>query len=207
MKSVRPPSTVRSWAVMNPASSEARKAAAAAMSSGVPTRRIMALAAMASKSAPLCAAMSVAIKPGAIAFTVMPCGAKLEREAAGEGDDGRLGGGVEGGADRAGADAGDGRDIDDAAPAACLHIAGHRAGDANEAVYVDVAHALHLGEIEIVELALAEDTGVVDQDIDGAESLARGVHEPGAIGGAGQVGCDGDGTAAGACDRSTTSSA
>ena len=80
-------------------------------------------------------------------------------------------------------------------------ISPRRAGDADEAVDVDVAHAIHLGEIEIGQVALAEHAGVVDQDIDGAESLARGFHEPGAIGGAGQVACDGDGTAAGLFDQ------
>jgi hypothetical protein len=58
----------------------------------------------------------------------------------------------------------------------------------HEAVDVDFAHVLHLSVVEVREIALAEYAGVVDDDIDGAESLARGFDQSAAIIDVGKVG-------------------
>ena len=72
-RSVRPPSTVRTWAVMKLASSLARNSTAAAMSSGSPSRpRSVRLTVASITWAGKAEIKSVRMKPGQMALTLMP---------------------------------------------------------------------------------------------------------------------------------------
>ena len=72
-RSVRPPSTVRTWAVIKLASSLARNSTAAAMSSGSPSRpRSVRLTVASITWAGKAEIKSVRMKPGQMALTLMP---------------------------------------------------------------------------------------------------------------------------------------
>ena len=77
----------------------------------------------------------------------------------------------------------------------------------HECVDVDVAHVIHLGEVEVGEIALAEDARIVDEDVDRAEGLARGFDKAGAVARAGKVRSDAAARPPARMIVSTTSSA
>ncbi len=89
----------------------------------------------------------------------------------GEGDEGCLGGGI---VDIAlfEEDAGQGRDVDDAAIALLDHFVFDGPGGKEGAIHVDIEHALPLGKAELVVVFGGGDSGVVDQELDGAEVVA-----------------------------------
>ena len=104
---------------------------------------------------------------GEIAFTVMPKPGELLGCRAGEADDAGLGGGVVGLADVA-VQAGVRRDVDEAPVPLLPHHRDRGAGHVERAGEVDVEHGLPVGVGELPHDAVAQDAGVVDDDVEPA---------------------------------------
>ncbi len=101
---------------------------------------------------------------------------KIHREAAGHHGHRRLRSGVEGGSGHGGAEGGDGRQVDDAAESSLLHTVDHSARHIHQAVHVGVAHALHLAEVEVADIAAAHHSGIIDQDVERPEFPGGALH-------------------------------
>ena len=123
----------------------------------------------------------------------------LDREHAGEADEAHLRGAVVGLAEVA-EDAGGRRGGDDAAVALLAHDHPGRLGDVERALQVHVEHRVHQVGLHVVERLVAQDARVVDDDVDRAVGVERGLHDGlAALGGGDGVGV-GDGLAAGGLD-------
>ncbi len=162
-----------------PASSEHKKAHAAAMSSGVPSRPSGARATTWSQLAIEPDSIGrriigVSMAPGGMVFTVMPCGARSSASALVERDDPALGGDVmrhtPGARLRRGR-----RDRDDASPPPPDHV-GHRCLDAVKgAGQVDRQHAVPRLGADVEEVLEPFDAGAGDENLERAEGAAHPV--------------------------------
>ena len=111
--------------------------------------------------------MSVSVGPGAIALTVTPCGAALERERPGQADDAGLGGAVVG--EPGHALVGDLRgEVDDPAEAAGAHARIERVRHQERPRRCTAIIRSQLGA-SCLERRLVDDAGAVHQDVDGAD--------------------------------------
>ena len=174
---------------MKPESGDTRNATAWAMSSGFPMRRTMAFAAsLLGERSDLCGRASLCDhfrfdesgRHGIDGDAVRP---QFHGEPAGEHRDRGFGGGVKSRAGHSGAVRGDRRQIDDPSEAARLHSWYDGAGGGHQAIHVRPPHPFHLGVVEVRQVSLAKDAGVVDQDVDGArlgfECFDHGAHGAG----------------------------
>jgi hypothetical protein len=67
--------------------------------------------------------------------------------------------------------------VDDAAVALLAHQTIGRLADVESSLEVDVDHRLNHGVVHLVEGLVAQDARVVDQDVDTAERIDRGLHD------------------------------
>ena len=123
----------------------------------------------------------------------------LDGEHAGEADEAHLGGAVVGLAEVA-EDAGARRGVDDAAVALLAHVDPGRAGDVERALEVHVEHRVDQVGRHVVERLVAQDAGVVDDDVDLAERVDGGLDDGLAALGRGDGVVVGHGLAAGRLD-------
>ena len=190
-----------SWPVIQPASSDARKTAAVAMSLGWPMRPRGVLATASFSKSDADEAGGVGAfgfdDAGVEGVDANALGAELKREHAGDDVDRTLGGGVDGAAGRR--DAADQRaDVDDAAALGEVLDRGLR--DQQEPENVDVELLVEVLGGDGFEGAELVDAGVVDQDVELAVGLDGGVDDGLRVGGLGDVAFDGYGFAAGLGD-------
>src|SRR4051812_347672 len=74
--------------------------------------------------------------------------------------------------------AGQAADVDDPAAAAAAHLGNRGARAVEDAAQVRVDHLAPVLDAHVAGVGEAADAGVVDQDVDRAEALDRGAHEP-----------------------------
>ena len=159
---------------MNAASSEARKATAAAISAGSAGRPngialASALTRLGLRSASPCKQRRVR-RAGAHRVDVDPVAGDLAGDGPTEAHDPRLGAGVDRFATRADA-AGIRGDADDAPAASLDHLLEHGASHGDRAAQVDRQHEVPRLRAALDEGFHAVPTGVVDEHVDGAESF------------------------------------
>ena len=136
---------------------------------------------------------------GAIEFALMLYLAPSIGEHVGEPDEAHLRGAVVRLAEVA-EDAGRRRRVDDAAVALLAHLDERRPGDVERALQVDVDDRVdEVGRL-VVERLVAQDAGVVDDDVDALEGVERGLHDRRAALDRGDRVVVGDGLAAGGLD-------
>ena len=90
--------------------------------------------------------------------------------------------------------------VDDAAVALVAHELPGRLGDVEGAAEVHVEHRVHLVGRHVLERRVAQDAGVVDDDVDLAEGVDGRLHDRRAALGRGDAVVVGDGLAAGRLD-------
>jgi hypothetical protein len=103
---------------------------------------------------------------------------QFQSEAAGENNDGSFGCGVKSSAGECSAMRGNRGQIDDASETTQLHALYNGARHVNQTVHVDTAHAFHLSEVEIRQVALGQHTGIVYEDVDGAKLAGYALGDP-----------------------------
>ena len=118
----------------------------------------------------IAAVMSVAMKPGATALTVMPRAANSRAAGLREADDAGLRRRVVGLAGVA-HEADDGRDVDDAAGAFLEHDLRHGLRDMDHALEVRIEDGGEIFFLHAHEKAVARDACVIDEDVDRTERL------------------------------------
>ena len=130
--------------------------------------------------------MGVEMNPGAMQLAVMPRDDDLPRQRLGHADQPRLGGGVVRLA-RIAENAGDRGDIDDAPGTAAHHVAQDAAGQDEHRGQVDGDDVVPLFVLHAHEQIVVGNAGIVDQDVDLAESLLRFLAEFGHCGAVAEI--------------------
>ena len=111
-----------------------------------------------------------------MALTLMPWCRTLDREDAGQPGQPGLGCAVVR-LTEVSEQAGGGAGVDDAAVALLAHQAKGRLTDVQSSLQMDVDHRVDHGVVHLVERLVPQDAGIVDQHVDPAESVQRGLND------------------------------